>query len=480
MKIVDSFVTSGYRALGGLPGGKPVTVVSQATIREALEAMEKYRVGSIVILDSISNKPIGILTLQDVLRRIALPGIDLSQPVVSVMTRQIELLEETATVYEGLLFMSHRRIRHVPVVNGQGELVRVVSLNQVRDPFAGAVDIAMRRIDEAENVDQLAIHATHARELGIALLHKHGDPGILTSVMTALNDALSRKATELAIAEHGTPPVPWCWIVMGSEARFEQTFHTDQDNGLIFRSTGALETEELRSYFLPMAQTVNCILDRCGIPHCSGGIMAGNPECCLSLDEWKERFYRWITCPDQQALVNATIYFDFRPLYGDDRLANELREYLTAIAKGQSMFLRFLANIALAALPPIGVFRDFLTEVTDGNRKTIDLKKFGARIFVDVARIFALSTGVSETSTIARLRGAAATTEVPSTDVDAAVQAFAQLLRIRMENQILTPDGANGNLLEPYRLNRLDRKILHESLRQAQNLQARLRQIYTL
>jgi CBS domain-containing protein len=95
---------------------------------------------------------------------------------------------------------------------------------------------------------------------------------------------------------------------MGSEGRFEQTFHTDQDNGLIFSAESPREAEDLRRLFLPMAKEVNQNLDLCGIPHCTGGIMAGNAECCLSLEEWKERFYGWIRTPDQQALINATIF----------------------------------------------------------------------------------------------------------------------------------------------------------------------------
>jgi CBS domain-containing protein len=467
-------------SLGGLPGRTPITVGSQASVREALQAMDKWRVGSIVVMDASTKRPCGILTLQDVLRRVALPGADISQPVTTIMTQQVETLQETASLYEGLLFMSHRRIRHVPVVNQQGELVRVVSLNQLRDPFGGAVDVAMNRIEEASDIDQLANHAREARSLGIELLHKHGDSGMLTSVLTALNDALSRKIIELVVSQLGNPPVPWCWIVMGSEGRFEQTFHTDQDNGLIFRANSAEEAIELRQFFLPMAKMANDYLDRCGIPHCTGGIMAGNPECCLSLDEWKQRFFGWIRTPDAQALLNATIYFDYRPLYGDDSLASELKDYLVKLAADQTTFLRFLANNALMAAPPIGVLRDFLTDATEGKKKTIDMKKFGARIFVDAARIFALSCGVSETNTISRLRVAGPGNGLHSNDINSAVQGFTQLQRIRMTNQALTSGKETGNLLEPAKLNRLDRKILHESLRQAQNLQSRLRQIYTI
>ena len=442
--------------------------------------MDRHRVGSVIIIDPRERKPIGILTLQDVLRRVTLPRLDISMSVERVMTRQVAVMQETASVHEGLLFMSHHRIRHLPILSRNGELSGVVSLNQLRDPFAGEVDIAMLRIDEATTVSDLVEHASEARRLGANLLSEYGDSGMLTSVLTALNDGLSRRIIELVLAEFGTPTVPWCWIVMGSEGRFEQTFHTDQDNGLIFSAADAVEAKTLRREFLPMAQQVNRYLDQCGIPTCAGGIMAGNAECCLSIDEWKQRFQNWVRTPDPMALLNATIYFDFRPLYGDNSLANSLRGHLLDLAADHSGFLRFLADNALSATAPLGIWRDFVTEKGINNTQHIDLKKFGARLFVDAARVFALANRSPETSTIARLRAAGPASGIHGSDIDSAVQAFAQVQRIRMTNQTRVEAGADGNFLEPKKLNRLDRKILHESLYQAQSLQFKLRQAYAI
>lgn len=470
----------GSLALGKLPGRAPITIPLQATVQDALQAMDRHRVGSIIIVDPQDGRPTGILTLQDVLRRIALPQLDLSQPVALAMTPQLETIDETASVHEGLLFMSHRRIRHLPVVNGVGQLVRVISMNQVRDPFIGEVDLLMAQIDEAEDIERLEQLSRQAKALGISLSTQHGDSGLLTSVLSALNDAIARRAIELVVAHSRLPAVPWCWIVMGSEGRFEQTFHTDQDNGLIFQAETAQEASELRQMFLPLAKQVNDYLDLCGVPHCSGGIMAGNPECCLSLDEWQARFFQWVQTPDPKALLNATIFFDYRSLYGEDSLAKRLRDYLMQITRDQGGFFRLLASNALEATPPIGMLRDFVTTMDADKRRTLDLKKFGARIFVDTARILALDSGVSQTNTVARLRTSGPSTGIHPTDIDSAVQAFAQLQRIRMSNQLRAGMIDNKNLLDPDSLHRLDRKILRESLLQAQQLQSILRRRYAL
>ena len=69
-------------------------------------------------------------------------------------------------------------------------------------------------------------------------------------------------------------------------------------------------------------------LAACGFPLCKGNIMGSNPELCLTLEQWKRRFVNWINEPDPQALLNASIFFDFRPLYGNERLSDQLHTHL--------------------------------------------------------------------------------------------------------------------------------------------------------
>ena len=107
--------------------------------------------------------------------------------------------------------------------------------------------------------------------------------------------------------------VSWCWMVFGSEGRVEQGFAPDQDNGLIFQPDREEDADEIRRAFLPFTRAVNLGLDKCGFKLCPGNIMAGNPEWCLSSREWHERFSNWMAMPEPEAILKATIFFDFRP-----------------------------------------------------------------------------------------------------------------------------------------------------------------------
>jgi CBS domain-containing protein len=170
----------------------------------------------------------------------------------------------------------------------------------------------------------------------------------------------------------------------------------------------------------------------------------------LSLDEWKNQFSQWIRQPHPDALLNATIFFDFRPLFGKHDLAEAMRRHLLQQTQSSPMFLRAMAKNALDVEPPLGKIRDFLTDLEPGQPGKIDLKKYGSRIFVDVARIYALASGVHNTNSVQRLRIAA------------------KRLNIRQGDNLINPD----------KLNELDRRILKESFRQARKIQTRLKLDY--
>jgi CBS domain-containing protein len=104
---------------------------------------------------------------------------------------------------------------------------------------------------------------------------------------------------------------------------------------------------------------------------------------------------------------------------------------------------------------------------------------------VDAARIFSLATGGAHTNTIQRLRSSAEKLRLDESEIDAWVDAllFIQVLRLRHHDEASEQgmgDDALDNLIDPEKLNELDRRILKEAFRQARKLQARLALEYHL
>ena len=470
-----------YSPLASIIRRKPVVVGPDASVLVALQVMSTARIGSLVITDPGSGKPLGVFTLRDLLTRVALGSWDREQPIRAVMSSQkLVMLGEQATAYQAALTMAKHRLRHLLVVDAAGALLGVVSQNDLYALRHAGVKEVSGEIRDASDLASLQQAATGIAHLAERMLAQGTGAETLTQFISSLNDILTLRVIELTLPDFVLPQVDWCWIALGSEGRFEQTFSTDQDNGIIFDCPEGGSAEALRLAFLPFAREVNRKLDACGFPLCKGNIMAGNAQWCLSLAEWRALFSGWIYEAQPLALLNASIFFDFRPLYGEDALSQQLRESLLAITTANPLFLRQMAVNALQCNPPLGLIRTF-TYDSDEFPHTIDLKMYGSRPFVDAARIFALAGGISETGTAQRLRTAAETLQFHQEDVAALVDSFYFIQLLRLRNQhLVKADPRLANRVDPSKLNGLDRQTLKHAFRQAKKLQQKLQLDYRL
>lgn len=469
-----------HSPLSSIVRREPITVPPEMSVRDVLQTMDAHRIGAIVISRTTERVPLGIFTLQDLLRRIALQSGDLGQPIENVMTRQLVSLAPQSTAYQAALTMARRNVRHLLVVDDDGVLTGIVSQNDLFALQRVGIKEISSEISAAQDIDSLAHSAREIRLLADNMLAQGVGAEQLTHFISTLNDFLTFRIIELTLAEFSLPDVNWCWIALGSEGRFEQTFSTDQDNGIIFECPDNL-SEQIRQQFVPFAQAVNHKLDTCGFPLCKGNIMAGNPTWCMSADEWRRKFHSWIRVTEPEALLFSSIFFDFRPLYGDETLSISLREWLIDACQSHPLFLRQMAENALQCQPPLGIIRDFVFDKSREFPHTIDLKMYGSWPFVDAARIFALAHGVPHTSTAQRLRSVMEKMNYTREEVAAILDSFFYVQLLRLRHQHVSRDDPNrANRIDPDRLNELERHILKEAFKQARKLQSRLRLDYQL
>ena len=466
------------RPLRSLVRGAPVVCEETQPVAQAAALMRASRVGSVIVIDG-AGRPIGILTSQDALGALA-DGAG-GDTVAARMTREPLALPAHALAYEAALLMTARRIRHVLVTDG-GRLIGLVS---ERDLFAlqrlGLGEMTMEiRLAEATGV--LAGLAAEIRKLTVRLVEQGVAAEQLISFVTALNDRLSQRVIEIVRKRHDLERISWCWLAFGSEGRLEQTFSSDQDNGLLFTAHDDAPPESVRKRLLPFAHEVNQALDACGFPLCKGNVMASNLELCLSLEEWHANMAAWIESSPPKALLGAVICFDFRPVYGDGSLAERLRAWLLEMTRRQPAFLRRMAENALRAQPALGRLGGFAADGGPGAEGTIDLKAHGARIIIDAARIYSLAHMVAQTNTVERLRAARSAIGMSQAEADAAVEAFLaiQALRLRIQSRAPGADPGLQNRVDPARLGRLEVTQLKEALHIARELQERLALDYRL
>jgi CBS domain-containing protein len=465
------------RPLAELIPSEPVTCLATTSLRDALTRMKEHAVRSIIVVDD-GSAPVGVFTLNDLRDRVVLQGLPLDTAVSHVMTSNPITLPAEATAAEAIQSMAAGGF-HQMIVTSHGKVLGTIFEH---DLFA-LQRVSLRQIHHAirsaRSIKALAHVAGDIRNLARNLLAQGVSAEALTRTIAALNDALTREVITLVLQDHDLAGLKWCWLSLGSEGRGEQTLATDQDNALIFAAPPE-ETEVLRARheLVTFARDVNMALDQLGFPLCKGNVMASNPQWCLTETEWRDQFTAWISEPTPERLLNANIFFDFRPLYGDSTLADRLREWLLARTQDNKLFLRLMVQNALQTDPPLGLIRVFQVSDKPGREGTLDLKKRGARIFVDAARVFALASGSGLTGTAERLREAGERVRADPRHVEATVEAFhyLQVMRLRAQEH---PHPGNPNRVDPYALNEVDQRMLKEAFRQARKLQQRLKESFS-
>ncbi len=467
--------------LGDLLRRAVVTVSPATPVAEALQAMHGKRIGSVLVADDESGAALGILTRHDVLGRITLPGLSLATPIGAVMSQPLHSLTTRHTAQDAALLMSRHGIRHVPVADEAG---RVVGILSERDLFAlqrlslKQVGSAIRAAADVTTLQQVA---ADIRRFARNLLGQGVHARQLTELISHLNDVLTERLVTLVAGQHQIDLARVCWLAFGSEGRSEQTIATDQDNGIVFTSDDAARERPL---LLAFARDVNEALDACGYPLCKGNVMASNPECCLTQVEWQERFSSWIDHGAPEDLLNASIYFDLRPLAGAVALARPMREFVGTQAGRNARFMKQMADNALRNGPALA-WTGAIDTHKHGDQQVIDLKLHGTAVYVDAARLFALAHGIAATGTRARFEAAAPAMRVPVREAEAWTEGFEVLQTMRLQVQLaaasreaVDASDGNPNLIDVGALNDIDRRVLKESLRVARRLQQRIEMDY--
>ena len=465
--------------LGELAMRQPIGCAPHTPLREAVRLMHEQHVGSIVVVDQ-SERPLGIFTLRD-LRRVVADGVDLAQPIDRLMTPNPFHLQPDASAFDAAIAMTERHIAHVCLVQNE-KLCGVIS---ERDLFSlQRVDLVhlARTIRHAGKVETLAGLRSDIRLLVDRMLAHGASSTQITHIVTLLNDHTVCRVIELTLEDMGDPGIAFTWLCFGSEGRREQTLHTDQDNGILFEAADAAEAAAIRGRLLPLAVEINQRLAQCGFTLCKGNIMAGNPELCLSRQEWSRRFAGFVDEATPENLLGSSIYFDLRTIWGPDSGCEQLRAALLERVASNSLFQKMLAENALRQRPPVGRFRDFVVARSGADKDTLDLKVQGLTPFVDGARLLALANGISSVGTLERLRALVAKGVIDALDGAAYEEAYHFIQQTRMQqHQLQARDELPySNRVDPDHLNHLDRRILRESFRQAQRLQSSLAMRYQL
>ncbi|WP_377109227.1 DUF294 nucleotidyltransferase-like domain-containing protein [Pseudoalteromonas sp. R86517] len=445
-----------------------ITLAPDASIRQTAKKMKKHGVSSIMITEHAIL--VGVVTDRDLRNRVLADEVDPQDAVSSIMSAKPKFIFENNRVFSALHLMLKYNIHHLPVLDENHKpLGMLTSTDLLRQQKSDPVQL-IGRIYKAHSIADLKRYAGEIPELLRSFSYNIEDISLIGKLLSGLTDALTSRLIHLFQEENGAAPTSFCFICFGSQAREEQTLHSDQDNGLLLPDD---LSEQHQAYFKHMGEFVCEQLVECGIRRCPGNIMASSDECRMSVSQWCERFFKWIKSPTPNAMLNCKIFFDLRFIEGSNALYSGFCEQLNRISRDE-LFYAAMATDIRASSVPIGLFNKLKTQKNDNNHKYIDLKKRGVVIINDIVRLYALKAGIKRANTQERLDALLKHSLLNKDDIYNLKDCWRFLTQLRFSTQI-NEEGLPSNCINPDKLTSLERHQLKEAfylVKQAQQAAA--------
>jgi len=433
-------------------------------LQEAARIMTDNGVSALLLMDGEgdSERLTGIITDRDLRTRALCEALPSETPISDIMTEELITTRSDAFIFEAMLTMLHNNVHHLPVM--EGDKVRgVIALSDIVKHESQSSLYLVSNIYHQQDVKGLKRLSKDVPNTFVRMVREDANSHMIGSAMAGIGRTFSQRLLELGEEKLGPPPVPYCFMALGSMARDEQLVVTDQDNAMVLDDS--FDPAQHDEYFLALAKFVSDGLAECGYSYCTGDIMATNQKWRQPLRVWKEYFADWIENPKAEALLNSNIFFDLDGIHGRTEYTEELKTFIADKASNSQRFLAMLARNALNRTPPLGFFRTFVMEESGKQAKTFNLKRRGTAPVSDLIRVHALACGSRAQNTFNRLKAIGQTKLIPEDGVDNLRDAFEFIAIVRIRHQALSIEAGRepDNNVRPEDLSPFERSHLKDA-----------------
>lgn len=428
--------------------------------RKAAELMTASRRKIICVKDG--DQVIGVVTDTDLRSRVIAGEGDADTTVAAIMTSPIKSINKDALLHEAVLKFKQESISHLLVANEVGVIVGHISNQECLEVQRNSLSYLLQEISECTVIEDLRRIYNRVPVLAQAIFTSTDNISSVSRIITTIADAICFRCIELVMAEVGEPPCAFAFVVMGSQGRGEQALKTDQDNAIIF----AEDSDQVQDYFLRLGMMVNELLHAIGYSRCNGDLMAGNPEWCLPLNGWQDLFRHWIESQDPKNVLDSSIFFDTRLVYGDQLLVDRLFYSVQDNLKENSGFFNQLARTVIQQKPVL-------------DKKQVDIKQFLVPI-IGYLRVLALRYGINETNSLLRLRYLVGYGIVSSEEAQEIEEMYKFLMHLRIKWQVtlIMDNDQPQNHVRESNLTAIEKVTLENIQQQVSKLQDRLKSAY--
>jgi PAS domain S-box-containing protein len=457
-------------------GGPAVTCQPGTPIHEAASLMVA-RATTAIVVETDTGTAVGFLTDRDFRKRVAgNEAAGLQMPVSTIMSTPLITISRQAMIYEALMLMEENKVQHLAVADGRDHICNVVRARDLLQFHRYGPEVLPREIARAATAGQVVRCCQRLPVLVNALIEAGARPRTVAYMMSAVCDAATARFIELAVEELGPPPASFTFIAMGSQGRQEQTLFTDQDNAIIYQQESDAEKSVASSYFLSLGGRVCHWLHQSGYALCEGQVMAANPDWCRSLPEWKENFTEWILKAEPKELLDFSICLDFRPVYGEAELANQLRNHIYKVLEERPSFLPHLAQNALLFKPPFRLLGRIIKKGGPPQEAGRLNMKETLMPVVGFGRLYALRHKLPITHSMERIEALVWKKVLGPSACDAVSASYDFLMRMRFQAQLagLQAGRPLENSIALNEIGHMDEAMLKQAFLQIESLQKKI------
>lgn len=455
---------------------EPVMVEVGVNVRDAAGTMAEEGVSSLLIMRD--GRLVGIVTDRDLRNRVIAVGGSYDDPVDGVMTDNPVTGDSKDYAFKTMLTMMRHNVHHIPVLDNDRP-VGVVSVSDIVQYETHGSVYLIADLFKQQDVAGLSEVAGRLPQTFAQLVRADANSAMIGNAVSHVGVTVIQRLLQLGEEQLGPPPVPYCFLALGSQAREEQIIKTDQDNAMVLDDR--FDPARHDEYFKALAAFVSDGLNECGYVYCPGDIMATNDKWRQPLAAWKETFNDWINNPNGEALLRSSIFFDLRGIYGETRFAGELLDFIVANTRDNRSFLAHMAHNATRRKPPLGFFRQFVVEKSGEHSKSINLKARGIAPVIDTVRVHALACGSRKVNTFERLKDVARSSLLTEGKANELIDALELIGMVRIRHQAHQIEAGKppDNYVQPETLTAFERRHLKDAFSIASRMQEFLKYKYT-
>ncbi|WP_413283559.1 DUF294 nucleotidyltransferase-like domain-containing protein [Vibrio sp. MA40-2] len=469
----NSLTTSKVKTL---LSGDPLMLANTTTVQNVAKLMTENNVSAALIHDPTltdegGDSFVGIITERDLCAKVITQGLSVDTQVSEIMSIELISLDHNAYIFEAMLLMLRYNVHHLPILKNKQPIGLIEVTDIIRYESQNSL-LFVSSIFQQNSIDDLVLLSGQLKDCFVRMINEDANSHMVGRAMSEIGRSFKQRLLELAEEELGPPPIPYCFLALGSMARDEQLIVTDQDNAIILDNQ--YQPSLHGKYFEGLATYVCDGLAACGYSYCTGNIMATNPEYRKTHEQWETCFADWIDNPSPKTLLNCSIFFDLNGVYGRKKWAEQLNAFILRKAKKNNRFLACLARNALNRTPPLGFFKNFVMEKDGRHNNSINLKRRGTAPLGDLIRVHALAIGSQSQNSFDRLEDIIEAGILPPSkgkDLQHAME-FISLVRLHHQALDIEANQEPDNNIEPENMSDFERRNLKDAflvLSSAQN-----------